>query len=84
MVSDKDVAYYITEKGKDWVCEVADRVVGFSIIDLLCSIGLFSRLAIYGSPKSSHNKDPEKGYRQFAEYQPFDSVLNILVLLRYR
>lgn len=35
LVPGKDVAYYITEKGKGWVCEVEGRVVGFSIIDLL-------------------------------------------------
>lgn len=34
LVPDKDVAYYISEKGKGWVCEVDGRVVGFSIIDL--------------------------------------------------
>lgn len=35
LVPDKDVAYYLSEKGKGWVCEVEGRVVGFSIIDLL-------------------------------------------------
>lgn len=35
LVPDKDVAYYITEKGKGWVCEVEGQIVGFSIIDLL-------------------------------------------------
>lgn len=35
LVPDKDVAYYISEKGKGWVCEVNGQVVGFSIIDLL-------------------------------------------------
>ncbi|NRF40372.1 GNAT family N-acetyltransferase [Pedobacter foliorum] len=35
LVPDKDVAYYISEKGKGWVCEVDDQIVGFSIIDLL-------------------------------------------------
>ncbi|WP_214227968.1 GNAT family N-acetyltransferase [Pedobacter sp. B4-66] len=35
LVPDKDVAYYISEKGKGWVCEVDGLVVGFSIIDLL-------------------------------------------------
>jgi len=34
LVPDKDVAYYITEKGKGWVCEMAGQVEGFSIIDL--------------------------------------------------
>lgn len=35
LVPDKDVAYYISEKGKGWVCEVDCQLVGFSIIDLL-------------------------------------------------
>lgn len=35
LVPDKDVAYYITEKGKGWICEVNGQLVGFSIIDLL-------------------------------------------------
>jgi len=35
LVPDKDVAYYITEKGKGWICEVNGQIVGFSIIDLL-------------------------------------------------
>lgn len=35
LVPDKDVAYYISEKGKGWVCEVNGQIVGFSIIDLL-------------------------------------------------
>lgn len=34
LVPDKDVAYYISEKGRGWVCVVDGRVVGFSIIDL--------------------------------------------------
>lgn len=34
LVPDKDVAYYITEKGKGWICEVDGQVVGFSIVDL--------------------------------------------------
>lgn len=34
LVPDKDVAYYITEKGKGWVCEVDGMVVGFSIVDM--------------------------------------------------
>ncbi|WP_341841748.1 GNAT family N-acetyltransferase [Chitinophaga caseinilytica] len=34
LVTDKDVAYYITEKGKGWVCEADRQVIGFSIVDL--------------------------------------------------
>lgn len=34
LVTDKDCATYLTERGKGWVCEVDGRVVGFSIADL--------------------------------------------------
>ncbi|MFT3795755.1 GNAT family N-acetyltransferase [Flavobacterium sp.] len=34
LVPDKDVAYYITEKGKGWVCATDGKIVGFSIVDL--------------------------------------------------
>ncbi|MES2458650.1 MAG: GNAT family N-acetyltransferase [Bacteroidota bacterium] len=34
LVPDQDVAFYITEKGKGWVCEIDGQVVGFSIVDL--------------------------------------------------
>jgi GNAT superfamily N-acetyltransferase len=33
-VTDEDVALYISDKGKGWVCEVNGFVVGFSIVDL--------------------------------------------------
>ena len=35
LVPDKDVAAYITNRGKGWVCEVDKRIVGFSIVDLV-------------------------------------------------
>lgn len=34
LVPDKDVAFYITEKGKGWVAETEGKIVGFSIVDL--------------------------------------------------
>lgn len=34
LVTDKDVETYICKRGKGWVCEVDDVVVGFSIVDL--------------------------------------------------
>ncbi|MBV7530513.1 GNAT family N-acetyltransferase [Chitinophaga sp. sic0106] len=34
LVTDNDVAYYITEKGRGWVCEANGHLVGFSIVDL--------------------------------------------------
>ncbi len=33
-VTDDDVALYIADRGKGWVCQVKGIVVGFSIIDL--------------------------------------------------
>ena len=34
LVPDGDVAFYITEKGKGWVCEINSSIVGFAIADL--------------------------------------------------
>ncbi|MCX6209620.1 MAG: GNAT family N-acetyltransferase [Bacteroidetes bacterium] len=34
LVTDEDCIEYITEKGKGWVCEIDNQVVGFSIVDL--------------------------------------------------
>jgi GNAT superfamily N-acetyltransferase len=35
LVSDEDCKEYITKRGKGWVCEWEDKVVGFSIVDLI-------------------------------------------------
>ena len=34
LVSDKDCEEYLTLRGKGWVCEVEDTIVGFAIADL--------------------------------------------------
>lgn len=34
LVSDEDCKEFITQRGKGWVCEINDRIVGFSIVDL--------------------------------------------------
>lgn len=34
LVSDKDCEAFLFERGKGWVCEIDDKVVGFSIVDL--------------------------------------------------
>lgn len=34
LVTDKDCEEYITERGKGWVCEIDNRIVGFAIADL--------------------------------------------------
>jgi GNAT superfamily N-acetyltransferase len=35
LVPDKDVAEYISNRGRGWVCEMREQVVGFSIVDLV-------------------------------------------------
>ncbi len=35
LVPDKDVEVYMTKRGKGWVCEVDEIIVGFAIVDLL-------------------------------------------------
>lgn len=34
LVTDKDCEEFITERGKGWVCEINNQIVGFSIVDL--------------------------------------------------
>ena len=34
LVTDKDVEDFITRRGKGWVCEIDNRIVGFAIADL--------------------------------------------------
>jgi GNAT superfamily N-acetyltransferase len=34
LVTDEDCAVYLTARGKGWVCEIDDEIVGFSIVDL--------------------------------------------------
>ncbi|MFT3739166.1 MAG: GNAT family N-acetyltransferase [Breznakibacter sp.] len=34
LVTDERCTTYLTERGKGWVCEVQDQIVGFSIADL--------------------------------------------------
>ena len=35
LVPDKDVAEYMTNRGKGWVCEMDEKIVGFAIVDLI-------------------------------------------------
>jgi GNAT superfamily N-acetyltransferase len=35
LVSDKDVQEYIIRRGKGWVCEINNEIVGFAIADLV-------------------------------------------------
>ncbi len=34
LVTDDDCIKFITERGKGWVCEIHEKIVGFSIVDL--------------------------------------------------
>lgn len=34
LVSDEDCALFLTQKGKGWVCEINNEIVGFAIVDL--------------------------------------------------
>lgn len=34
LVTDEDCAEFITNRGKGWVCEIGNTIVGFSIVDL--------------------------------------------------
>lgn len=34
MVKDKDYEIYLKDKGKGWVCEIKNKIVGFAIVDL--------------------------------------------------
>lgn len=34
LVTDKDVEEYITRRGKGWVCEIDNKIIGFAIADL--------------------------------------------------
>lgn len=35
LVTDRDCELFITERGKGWVCEMGNEIVGFAIADLL-------------------------------------------------
>ncbi|RAJ76585.1 ribosomal protein S18 acetylase RimI-like enzyme [Chitinophaga dinghuensis] len=34
LVTDKDCEAFITQRGKGWICEIGDQIIGFSIVDL--------------------------------------------------
>ncbi|MFZ1371198.1 MAG: GNAT family N-acetyltransferase [Ferruginibacter sp.] len=37
LVTDHDVAEYMTNRGKGWVCEQEGKIVGFAIVDLVAN-----------------------------------------------
>ena len=34
LVSEKDYQEFLTERGKGWVCEIENQIIGFAIVDL--------------------------------------------------
>lgn len=34
LVTDEDCAEFITKRGKGWICEIDNEIIGFSIVDL--------------------------------------------------
>ncbi len=34
LVTDKDCEIFLTQRGKGWVCEISNQIVGFAIVDL--------------------------------------------------
>ncbi len=34
LVTDEDCELFLTQKGKGWICEIDNKIVGFSIVDL--------------------------------------------------
>ncbi len=35
LVTDEDCKVYLTERGKGWVCEIKNEIVGFAIVDMI-------------------------------------------------
>lgn len=59
LVTNKDCEEYLTERGKGWVCEIDDQIVGFSIADLKdnCIWALFLRPEFEGKGIGRHLHD---------------------------
>ena len=36
-ITNKDCKNYLTERGRGWVCEINNQIVGFSIVDLIAN-----------------------------------------------
>ena len=34
LITDKDCETFLTQRGKGWVCEISNQIVGFAIVDL--------------------------------------------------
>lgn len=49
LVSDEDCTVFLTQKGKGWVCEINNEIVGFAIVDLNGN----NIWALFLKPKSS-------------------------------
>ncbi len=47
LVTDEDCEEFITKRGKGWVCEVDEQIVGFAVADLIGN----NRWALFLDPK---------------------------------
>lgn len=60
LVSDEDVKDFIINRGKGWVCEIDNKIVGFSIIDLrennIWALFVLPEFEGKGIGKKLHNK----------------------------
>ncbi|MBG6234315.1 GNAT superfamily N-acetyltransferase [Pedobacter sp. CAN_A7] len=75
LVTDEDVAFYLNEKGKGWVCEVNGNVVGFSIIDLRDK----SVWALFVNPEFAEKGIGKELHRQMINWY-FEQTKNNVVL----
>ena len=55
LVTDADCADFINRRGKGWVCEENNRVLGFAIADFTdCQITVSDAIAIAASPETAN------------------------------
>ncbi len=47
LVTDEDCEEFITKRGKGWVCEIDEQIVGFAVADLIGN----NRWALFLDPK---------------------------------
>jgi len=60
LVPDSDVEDYISRRGRGWVCEINDQIVGFAIADLrdhnICALFIHPNYEGKGIGKQLHDK----------------------------
>lgn len=59
LVTDEDCKTYLTERGKGWVCEIKNQIVGFAVVDKvennIWALFVAPRYADQGIGKQLHN-----------------------------